>query len=246
MPHGTKSGGRKAGTPNRATAEVRELARAWGPAAIEKAARLAGLVLGDDGMPVEMAESEQTRLAAIALILDRAYGKSTPLLDDGDGPVQQRIEVTWLATGVPRAAPEQYPTDGSKVDGSRPLLREAHAVGGWVERCRWRAGGDRVTSEAPATANDGASRAGLRVKNGNLHCSHAVSRRPSPTAGDRPCHVWRLGIRWGGGRRPVPSYCNQSNYSLHGGWGGIRTPGTLAGTPVFKTGALNHSATHPC
>ena len=30
-----------------------------------------------------------------------------------------------------------------------------------------------------------------------------------------------------------------------GGWGGIRTHGTLAGTPVFKTGALNRSATHP-
>jgi hypothetical protein len=34
--------------------------------------------------------------------------------------------------------------------------------------------------------------------------------------------------------------------SLHnGGRGGIRTHGTLAGTPVFKTGALNHSATLP-
>jgi hypothetical protein len=32
---------------------------------------------------------------------------------------------------------------------------------------------------------------------------------------------------------------------LNGGWGGIRTHGTLAGTPVFKTGALNRSATHP-
>ena len=31
----------------------------------------------------------------------------------------------------------------------------------------------------------------------------------------------------------------------YGGWGGIRTHGTLAGTPVFKTGALNRSATHP-
>jgi hypothetical protein len=30
-----------------------------------------------------------------------------------------------------------------------------------------------------------------------------------------------------------------------GGWGGIRTHGALAGTPVFKTGALNRSATHP-
>lgn len=31
----------------------------------------------------------------------------------------------------------------------------------------------------------------------------------------------------------------------NGGKGGIRTHGTLAGTPVFKTGALNHSATFP-
>ncbi len=31
----------------------------------------------------------------------------------------------------------------------------------------------------------------------------------------------------------------------HGGWGGIRTPGEREPTPVFKTGALNHSATHP-
>jgi hypothetical protein len=31
-----------------------------------------------------------------------------------------------------------------------------------------------------------------------------------------------------------------------GGWGGIRTLETLARLPVFKTGAFNHSATHPC
>lgn len=30
-----------------------------------------------------------------------------------------------------------------------------------------------------------------------------------------------------------------------GGWGGIRTHGRLSPTPVFKTGALNRSATHP-
>ena len=29
------------------------------------------------------------------------------------------------------------------------------------------------------------------------------------------------------------------------GWGGIRTPGRVNPTPVFKTGALNRSATHP-
>jgi hypothetical protein len=31
----------------------------------------------------------------------------------------------------------------------------------------------------------------------------------------------------------------------NGGRGGIRTPDTLSGTPVFKTGAINHSATLP-
>ena len=35
------------------------------------------------------------------------------------------------------------------------------------------------------------------------------------------------------------------NFNLTGGRGEIRTHGTLAGTPVFKTGALNHSATLP-
>src|SRR3954453_21131430 len=32
---------------------------------------------------------------------------------------------------------------------------------------------------------------------------------------------------------------------VRGGEGGIRTPGTFSGTPVFKTGAINHSATSP-
>jgi hypothetical protein len=33
--------------------------------------------------------------------------------------------------------------------------------------------------------------------------------------------------------------------NVDGGRGGIRTPDTLSGTPVFKTGAINHSATLP-
>jgi hypothetical protein len=39
----------------------------------------------------------------------------------------------------------------------------------------------------------------------------------------------------------------QNQYVVYriGGRGGIRTHGTLSGTPVFKTGALNHSATLP-
>lgn len=33
---------------------------------------------------------------------------------------------------------------------------------------------------------------------------------------------------------------------FNGGWGEIRTHGGVTPTPVFKTGALNHSTTHPC
>jgi hypothetical protein len=32
---------------------------------------------------------------------------------------------------------------------------------------------------------------------------------------------------------------------MTGGEGGIRTPDTFSGMPVFKTGAINHSATSP-
>ena len=42
--------------------------------------------------------------------------------------------------------------------------------------------------------------------------------------------------------------CNRlqkANSAMAGGWGGIRTHGGREPTPVFKTGALNHSATHP-
>ena len=34
-------------------------------------------------------------------------------------------------------------------------------------------------------------------------------------------------------------------FRLRGGEGGIRTPDTFSGMPVFKTGAINHSATSP-
>lgn len=103
MAKGKKTGGRIAGTPNKATHEVKDLARKYGPAAIEAAARLAGLVLkaapnkegdGEVEIPDGMAESEPARIAALQLILDRAYGKATQPLSgaDGDGP----IEIRWL------------------------------------------------------------------------------------------------------------------------------------------------------
>ena len=57
--------GRKPGTPNKITAEIKELAHQYGPDALQELFRLA-----------KHAESEQARVAACKEILDRAYGKS--------------------------------------------------------------------------------------------------------------------------------------------------------------------------
>ena len=73
---GARSGaGRHPGVSNKACAEVREIARQWGPEAIRKAAELAGLVIDDSGKPTGQAESEQARIAALNIVLDRAYGR---------------------------------------------------------------------------------------------------------------------------------------------------------------------------
>ena len=60
-----KTGGRQPGSLNKVSADVRELAGQYGPAAIAELARLA-----------TGADSEQARVSACKEILDRAYGKS--------------------------------------------------------------------------------------------------------------------------------------------------------------------------
>ncbi len=67
MALGTKTGGRRRGTPNKATAEVRALALTHAPAAVAELARLA-----------VNAESEAARVSAIGMLLDRAHGKALP------------------------------------------------------------------------------------------------------------------------------------------------------------------------
>ncbi len=51
-----------------------------------------------------------------------------------------------------------------------------------------------------------------------------------------------------GGIRTFARYGDWSEiltFARYGGWGGIRTHETVSRLPVFKTGAFNHSATHP-
>lgn len=81
MSHGGKreGAGRPAGSRNRATQEVQELAREHGPDVLSELARLA-----------KEAESESARVAACNAILDRAYGKAPQAIEHG-GSVQVTI-----------------------------------------------------------------------------------------------------------------------------------------------------------
>lgn len=88
MAKGIKTGGRTKGTPNKATLEIRDLARAYGPEAIAELARLAGLTKGAGS------ESEQTRVSAIKELLDRGYGKATQVIAGDDTKPPVKLEVT--------------------------------------------------------------------------------------------------------------------------------------------------------
>lgn len=85
---GQRIGGRQPGTPNKATAEIRDLARKYTPEALKELARL-----------TTQAESEQARVSAIKELFDRAYGKSTQILANEENQ-DFRIQIV---TGVPRA-----------------------------------------------------------------------------------------------------------------------------------------------
>lgn len=84
--------GRTAGTPNKATAEVKEIAGKYGPEAVKALAVLAGLAKDGEGK----AESEAARVAAIKEILDRAYGKSAQPVGGGDGTEPIKHLFGWL------------------------------------------------------------------------------------------------------------------------------------------------------
>lgn len=77
MQGGSRRGaGRKKGSPNKVTAEIRSIARVHGPDAIAQLVRL-----------MTKSKSEMARIAAAKELLDRGYGKSTqPLSGDPDKP----------------------------------------------------------------------------------------------------------------------------------------------------------------
>ncbi len=89
-----KTGGRRRSTPNRSTAEVKELADRYAPAALAKLARLA-----------TEAESQAVRVVAGREILDRAYGKA-PQAITGDANAPTATEICYVVTGVPQTLAE--------------------------------------------------------------------------------------------------------------------------------------------
>ena len=82
----SKTGGRKSGTLNKVTADVRELACQYGPDALAELARLA-----------TNADSEQARVSACKEILDRAYGKSTQILTRDNPVISKEINLLEAA-----------------------------------------------------------------------------------------------------------------------------------------------------
>ena len=88
--------GRKPGVPNKATVEIKDIARAYGPDAVKQAAKLAGLLDGGVGA----AESEAARVAALNILLDRGYGKPSQVIgSDPDNPLPEaptRIEHVYI------------------------------------------------------------------------------------------------------------------------------------------------------
>src|SRR5271156_82785 len=72
-----------------------------------------------------------------------------------------------------------------------------------------------------------------------IRCRTVRSPQPGLSGNNREIRAYFAHLRGnrGGG--------NSLQSRLRGGEEGIRTPDTLSGMPVFKTGAINHSATSP-
>lgn len=83
-----KTGGRKKGTPNKATASIKELARQYTTEALEA---LVGVLRNS--------ETDAAKVSAAKEILDRGYGKATTVVagDDEGGPIRAITEIRLVS-----------------------------------------------------------------------------------------------------------------------------------------------------
>ncbi|WP_072389474.1 hypothetical protein [Hyphomicrobium sp. CS1BSMeth3] len=97
---GERRGGRRKGTPNRATADIKAAAQLHGAAALERLAYL-----------MTNADSEAAQVAAAKEILDRAYGKAPQALtvDPGDKFTDMLKAFLGSIDGRSRGLPQHRP-----------------------------------------------------------------------------------------------------------------------------------------
>lgn len=86
MARGVKTGGRAKGTPNKATASIKDLARQHTEAALNT---LVSVLAGGENIPAA------AQVAAAKEILDRGYGKASTVLagDEDGGPIKLATEI---------------------------------------------------------------------------------------------------------------------------------------------------------
>lgn len=94
----TSGQGRPKGVPNKATADIKLLARVHGPAIVKRLAQLSGILVDDGGNPVPGAESESTQAIAMKELLDRGFGKATQIIagDDSADPVNVSMKIKFV------------------------------------------------------------------------------------------------------------------------------------------------------
>ncbi len=91
-----KTGGRKAGTPNKIPREIKELAQVYTADGIEQLAIMAGLVEGKSP-----SENDTARISAIKELLDRGHGRPPQAITPPEGQDAHQ-HVINIMTGVPR------------------------------------------------------------------------------------------------------------------------------------------------
>lgn len=81
MAAGIKTGGRQKGTPNKATADIKALAREFTPKAMQRLVKI-----------IEESDSDAAVVSAIKEVFDRGYGKAKqPLIGGGDDDPAMKV-----------------------------------------------------------------------------------------------------------------------------------------------------------
>jgi hypothetical protein len=95
---------------------------------------------------------------------------------------------------------------------------------------------DHFAQAASGTSSEGGAESGAPVAQNQAQRAQAGNRGDSQAANETADATTACATSSGTPRKAA---------IYKGGWGGIRTHGRLATSPVFKTGAFNRSATHP-